>query len=145
MEGSAFDRWTRRRFGRLAGSVISALLGWSAAADARKTRKRKKRCKELSASCTPGGVRKCCGDLNCDKTGTDIPLFLCCKREGQPCDANTHCCGETSRCSTNGCDNPVRVCCGVEGAPCEVDCDCCEGWNCECAGFACERFACKAP
>ena len=145
MDGWRFDRWTRRRFGFLAGGVVTAIFGLPAGADARKKRRRKKRCKKLSVSCTPSGARKCCGDLACDKTGADIPLFLCCKREGQPCDADVRCCGETSRCSTNGCDNPVRVCCGVEGAPCEIDCDCCEGWNCECTNPSCERFACKAP
>ena len=144
MDEFQFDRWTRRRVGSLAGGAAAAFFGLRARADARK-KHRTKRCKKLSASCTPGGARKCCGDLRCDTTGTDLLAILCCKREGQPCDASGHCCGEARRCNTNGCDNPVRVCCGVEGAPCTIDCDCCEGWNCECADLACERFICKAP
>jgi hypothetical protein len=92
MDGSTFDCWTRRRFGHLAGSTVSVLLGWSAAADARKNRKRKKRCKKLGDSCKPGGKRRCCGKLRCDKTLASSPTVRCCKGEDESCEEHIECC-----------------------------------------------------
>ncbi|MGH2618030.1 MAG: tail fiber domain-containing protein [Thermomicrobiales bacterium] len=93
MDGSRFDRWTRRRFGRLAGGAAAALFG-SATADAKKKRRRKKRCKKLGDTCTPGGKRRCCGNLRCDKTLVGNPSVLCCKGEGESCGGHIDCCDD---------------------------------------------------
>lgn len=102
MAGSGFDRWTRRRFGTLAGSAVSSLLGWTAAADVKKKRRRKKRCKRLGDPCKPNGKRRCCGRLRCDKTLASNPSVFCCKGESESCGAHIECCDEL------GC--PSRTC-----------------------------------
>jgi hypothetical protein len=91
MDGSGFDRWTRRHFGHLAGSAIAALVGL---ADADAKQKRRKRCKKLGDPCTPGGKRRCCQSLRCDKTVSGKSLLLCCKGEGASCGDHIECCDD---------------------------------------------------
>lgn len=131
MNAYHFKRWTRRSLGWLAGGMAGALLGRVTPDDAGagKTRRRR-RCKRLGSSCRTRGKTRCCGNLRCEITFDSSPSDVCCKREGETCDADIDCCGERGRCRTNGCDNPATVCCGVIGAPCVIDCDCCEGFNC---------------
>lgn len=130
MDGVWFDRWTRRRVGLVAGGVVAALKGRSGRDGVAAGKRRKKRCKRLGDRCTQGSKRKCCNGLRCDLTFDSSPDAVCCKREGELCDAESECCHERRRCRTNGCSNPDLACCGVIGAPCQIDCDCCEGFNC---------------
>jgi hypothetical protein len=95
MDGQGFDRWTRRRWGSLAGSAIAALFGWTAAEVAGKDgkKRRKRRCKRLGETCRPGGKRTCCGELACDATGIDGQLpKVCCRSLGKPCSKPRECC-----------------------------------------------------
>jgi hypothetical protein len=94
MDASGFDLWTRRRFGPLAGGAVAALFGLTAAVDAKRKRRRRKRCRKLGDPCTPGGKRKCCGHLRCDKTVAGNPSVLCCKGEGESCGAHIECCDD---------------------------------------------------
>ncbi|MFN8590208.1 MAG: hypothetical protein U0031_02020 [Thermomicrobiales bacterium] len=130
MDGAVFDRWTRRRFGLAAGGMVAALTRRGEPDDTVARKRRKIRCKRLGDRCTPGSKRKCCKDLKCDLTFASSPDAVCCKQEGEICQADGECCDIRRRCRTNGCSNPDLACCGVTGAACVVDCDCCEGFNC---------------
>ena len=108
MDGPEFDAWTRRRFGLAAGGALAALSGSieTAAKKNKKKRKNKKRCRKLQQRCTPGGKRKCCGDLRCavHSANAGIQTF-CCKTEGKSCSDAGDCCDPlgcnpvTSQCS----------------------------------------------
>lgn len=108
MDGPAFDAWTRRRFGLAAGGALAVLHGSieTAAKTHKKKRKKKKRCRKLQQPCTPGGKRKCCGDLRCavHSANAGVQTF-CCKTEGKACSDASDCCEPlscnpvTSQCS----------------------------------------------
>ncbi len=120
---------TRRRFGVAATGLavaIAALRG-SSPIDA-KNRKRKKRCKRLRVTCTPGGKRKCCNELRCGEVPTQ-PGFFCCKRPHTPCDTLIECCGNRICATVDGLTG--TFCCGnLNTTPCKIDEDCCTGFGC---------------
>jgi hypothetical protein len=99
MDGSAFDAWTRRRFGLAAGGVAASLLAlaYSPGAQAKKKRKKRKRCRQLRAACSPGSKKKCCKAFRCLPTTFMGSDFRCCKDLDAPCGADDECC--TSNCS----------------------------------------------
>jgi hypothetical protein len=115
MDDTRFDAWTRRRFGLATGGGIAALLGLAASevAEAKKNKKkRKKRCRKLGRGCNPGGKRKCCGKLKCDRISFEpSPKTRCCRKAGQPCGDDLDCCENLC------CPLPVGVC----SAQCESD------------------------
>ena len=71
-----------------------------------KKKKRKKRCRKLNAACTPGGKRKCCGELRCDRLVVNSPAqMFCCKTEGKTCsndDEKPPECCDGLECSVSG-------------------------------------------
>ena len=84
MPDTAFDRWTRRRFGQAAGALIAApvLAGAALPAAAKKHHKKKKKkclkeadgqCQAKSADCNPYGS-KCCDCLKCE-VSPDSPFY----------------------------------------------------------------------
>ena len=85
MPDTAFDRWTRRRFGQAAGALIAApvLAGAALPAAAKKHHKNKKKkkclkeadgqCQAKSADCNPYGS-KCCDCLKCE-VSPDSPFY----------------------------------------------------------------------
>jgi hypothetical protein len=92
MKSSRFDSWTRRRFGLAAGGALAALtrLASPEAADAKKT-KTKKRCRKVGQVCRQSGKRKrCCSGRLCERF--DGQNFRCCKPLDQPCSAGGECC-----------------------------------------------------
>lgn len=91
MDGSPFDRWTRRRFG-LAGGGLAALLALGRLKGTGGKKRGKKRCRKLLQSCSSGGKRKCCGKLRCGVT--DVGFNRCCKRLDAPCAKKDECCTE---------------------------------------------------
>lgn len=94
MDGLRFDAWTRRHLYLATGGALASLvtLGSLPEAEAKKRRK-KKRCRKLGATCTPGAKRKCCKNLRCDNVGLDSILqTFCCHDEGQSCIEETDCC-----------------------------------------------------
>ena len=95
MDGSRFDRWTRRRFGHVAGITLAALLGCPApqAATAKRKRRRKQRCTRPGDRCTRGGKSKCCRGRLCAPTDVDRQRKpVCCQDEGEPCRTADDCC-----------------------------------------------------
>jgi hypothetical protein len=114
MDGPGFDRWTRRRFGRVATGFAAstlAVLGLAETeANKRKRKRRKKRCKRHLQPCQKGGKRKCCGDLLCDvPSGEMADQTVCCKPLGKPCSKRSDCCAD--------------LCCeGEEGSVCQTLC-----------------------
>jgi hypothetical protein len=97
MDGPTFDLWTRRRVGLSAGSAVATLLGWTNAA---KSRRRKKRCKQVGVVCKPGSTRKCCRSLLCQEIA-DLSGTRCCRKEGARCGGNGECC-EPLTCGNHG-------------------------------------------
>jgi hypothetical protein len=93
MDGSQFDRWTRRRFGLAAGGILATLFGATTPrAEARKTR-RKKRCAKLGYACRSDSKRKCCKGLTCDLADLDSgAVTVCCRSEGRSCQTPEDCC-----------------------------------------------------
>jgi hypothetical protein len=90
----------------LAGSVLGSLLTFDEAVVAKRKRK-KKRCKNLGDGCTPGGKRKCCGELICSTIGKGIGLEgpeRCCKQPGEPCTVFDDCC--SAFCLNDGAGTP---------------------------------------
>lgn len=81
MPDTAFDRWTRRRFGQAAGALIAApvLAGAALPAAAKKHHKKKclkeadGQCQAKSADCNPYGS-KCCDCLKCE-VSPDSPFY----------------------------------------------------------------------
>jgi hypothetical protein len=118
MDGPQFDAWTRRRFGLAARGLAVSAFGLAAMTQATaKKKRRRKRCKKLLATCTPGGKRKFCGDLRCARsifnTGTHTQ---CCQTEGKPCrlDVPFECCdglacGGDSRCTPTPSDRAIKA------------------------------------
>ena len=107
MDGPGFDRWTRRRVGRLAGGFAVAALAVPGVTDseagqnARKRKRRKKRCKRLHDPCQVGGKRKCCGDLRCRTSSLNAGIHtFCCRTEGKPCANEADCCDPFLCCPT---------------------------------------------
>lgn len=59
----------------------------------RKNDRKKERCKQLGDGCTPGGKRKCCGELTCSTySATGVVPPRCCKEPGEPCTKFDDCC-----------------------------------------------------
>jgi hypothetical protein len=109
MDGLEFDAWTRRRFGLAVGGAVAALAGLDATTA---KKKRKKRCKRLGEGCKPGGKRKCCGQLRCDRPGSDsVDRPLCCKTAGKSCSDSLDCC-------------LGLLCCGVSARTCQPPIGC---------------------
>jgi hypothetical protein len=99
MEGSRFDRWTRRRVGKGAAGLLGALAGqWALPeAEARHRKKHKKnRCIKLAKACVQGH-KPCCKNLACEDFGRPTD-FRCCKTEGYACsnDREDECCPDLS-------------------------------------------------
>lgn len=95
MDETRFDAWTRRRFGLAAGGIaaLPGLFGPGIAHAGKGKKQRKKRCKKLGAGCKPGGKRRCCGSLKCDRIHFDpSPKTRCCRRKDQPCAGHDDCC-----------------------------------------------------
>lgn len=93
MDDARFDAWTRRRFGLAAGGVAATVLGLAGIGEAQTKKKRKKRCKTLGAGCMPGGKRRCCGSLRCDRISFSASSKTrCCRKRDQPCADSDECC-----------------------------------------------------
>ncbi|MGH2618031.1 MAG: hypothetical protein ACRDJC_22615 [Thermomicrobiales bacterium] len=129
MDGSRFDLWTRRRFGRLAGGTLAALLGAIAPqkTEAKKRRKKKRRkppqqrCQSTRQACSTSGEPRCCGSLVCDDNGC-VGDPVCLQSEGGPCGDGCDCrlgleCSERT-------GNTCRQC-SLPQMPCESAADCC--------------------
>jgi hypothetical protein len=102
MNESRFDAWTRRRFGLAASGFAATALGLVGSENAATKKKRKKRCKKLGAGCKPGGKRRCCKNLRCDRIAFEpSPRKRCCRRIDQPCADNHDCCANLC-CSPSG-------------------------------------------
>lgn len=106
MEGSRFDRWTRRRFGTTAAGLLGTILALQAVpeADARhrkKKRRKRNRCLDLAKACTQSH-EQCCGKLECQDFGRPTG-FRCCKPEGASCSKNRNdeCCPDLT-CDSGG-------------------------------------------
>lgn len=93
MDGSRVLIWTRRRFGVVLGGSLGAALGLAnlAGTGAKKKRRKKKRCRKVQATCTPGAKRRCCKGLTCDEV-IDLAGTFCCRLTGDPCIDNEDCC-----------------------------------------------------
>ena len=106
MDGTSFDRWTRRRVGVAAGGLAGVLL--SATGLGEVAAKKKKCCLPVRATCSSDS--QCCKGSVCgQRVGIDT-ISVCCVPDGQPC-TNTpgsqlECCG-SSECS------PELVCAPV--------------------------------
>jgi hypothetical protein len=92
MDESRFDAWTRRRFGATVSGALTALISLAGVNDseAKKKRKKKKRCRKLGKTC--GGKRKCCGSLPCE-TIDGLSGKRCCHQSGESCSGEEDCCG----------------------------------------------------
>jgi hypothetical protein len=116
MDGSTFDRWTRRRVGLLAGGVVAALLRLSAldALAARKRRKKKKKrhgksagatCKATDEICT--GPEECCSGACANLPSSETAV---CRRE--TCVMASEDCLTHGDCCAGGCSDNLKVCFG---------------------------------
>jgi uncharacterized small protein (DUF1192 family) len=140
MDGSTFDRWTRRRFGHLAGGAAAALLGSATAADAKKTCK-KIRCRTLLETCQPDSTKQsCCQGLNCDPVEGQGVGLRCCLGRRQRCQESSQCCGTTICLGITGLAG--TRCCGAGGQFCYETADCCSGYVCD--GIACAAIGDRA-
>jgi hypothetical protein len=137
MDSLRFDAWTRRRIGLATGGMAAFIISAIAPGglNARKKRKKKKRCKKVTQSCKTGKhKRRCCNGLRCDQV-EDLDGRHCCR----PLQAT---CGETNECCLNffcGMVNelpPGTHCCGGSQVPCTEDADCC--FNNPCTDGLCE-------
>lgn len=82
MPDTAFDRWTRRRFGQAAGALIAApvLAGAALPTAAKKHHKKKKKCLKIEDGqcqgignpCNPYGS-PCCDCIKCRQTEEEVP------------------------------------------------------------------------
>jgi hypothetical protein len=102
MDAKRFDRLTRSlkdassRRALLQGVATTTVglvtLQFDREAEAKKNRKRKKRCRRLGQSCSPAGKRKCCkrNGVICDDTA--LNRFRCCEAAGASCAAASECC-----------------------------------------------------
>jgi hypothetical protein len=133
MDGSGFDRWTRRRFGWAAGGLTAAGLGLVAPARGKARNNKKKckkvRCRDLLQLCEPSSKeRSCCQGLNCDPIDGQGMELLCCLGRRQPCQVSSQCCGKTICLNIPGLIGPR--CCGAGGQNCTSNADCCSGFEC---------------
>src|SRR4051794_8771672 len=94
MPDTAFDRWTRRRIGQVAGALITApILGAASPAGARHHHKKKKKdknkdkdsgclreadgqCEPVGSYCNPEGS-PCCDCLGCEQIDDEFQSYLC--------------------------------------------------------------------
>jgi hypothetical protein len=127
MDGSQFDAWTRRRFGRAAGGVAGVLLARGGAPDAEAQKKRG--CKKLGDSCKPGARRKCCKDQGLQCRPDDLGQHRCCRKGGTSCSVASQ-----AKCCSGECIGGLCAC-KTAGLACDVDRRCCSG---RCVGFTCE-------
>jgi hypothetical protein len=136
MDGLRFDRWTRRQFGRVAGSVAGLLFATTALEEpaARKRRKKKRKkapasppsppgvtCREQREACGSAVEEPCCGGLVCDDN-TCVGDPICVQDGGGPCSDRCDCrlgfeCSERA-------GNTCQVC-ALPEMPCETHADCC--------------------
>jgi hypothetical protein len=126
MDGSRFDAWTRRRFGLAAGGAIGSLLGLhDVEPDDAEAKKRKRRCRKLGQSCTPGGRRKCCKKrgLSCQIFEEGSDARRCCRKGNEVCTDDSDCCSQDC---VDG-----RCACKSNGMTCFADPVCC---SLKCAG-----------
>lgn len=103
MDDARFDVWmkvlaggeNRRQILRTLTAGVSGLaaswLGFGAIEAKNKRRKRKKRCKRVTDSCTPGGKRKCCNTLMCGRL-LGVSGRRCCRGAGASCVSGDECC-----------------------------------------------------
>jgi hypothetical protein len=86
MNASRFDRWTRRRFGHVAGSAIAAFFGLTVAAGTKRKRKRRRK---QRFSCSACADNESCAGRRC------VSLARICAAEDDSCATGEHrLCGE---------------------------------------------------
>lgn len=127
MDDRRFDFWTRRRFGLAAvglGVALPGLIG-PGAADARKRKKRRNRCRKLLQICHPGGKKRCCKGLRCDEAKLPRDGYSCCRNYQAICESESECCNSLRCLSAVGLEG--TRCCSAFGFPCFEDSDCCLG------------------
>jgi hypothetical protein len=128
MDGTRFDRWTRRRFGAAAGGFAAFLLGPDARRDIAAKKGKKTRCRSLLQTCSPTKKENhCCSGLNCDPIH-DFTGLRCCYGRQHPCNDGGVCCGNTVCLPVDGLVG--KVCCGTGAAFCRSNQDCCSGLVC---------------
>jgi hypothetical protein len=81
VKAQRFDAWTRRRFGLVAGGLLTLLGGWSAAAE-RGNQQGETCCRALLTRCRPGNTPKCCKGTRCKSVKGE---HICCKPAGKTC------------------------------------------------------------
>ncbi|MFN8590207.1 MAG: hypothetical protein U0031_02015 [Thermomicrobiales bacterium] len=124
MDGPAFDRLTRRRFGLLSGGSLAVLAALAArdGAHSRKRRKHKRKrvCQRIGQTCGIDQGEGCCGSLVCDdNTCAGDPI--CVQDQDGPC--NDICdCRLGLQCSerTGTCRQ-----CSLLQTPCQSSEECC--------------------
>jgi hypothetical protein len=143
MDGSQFDRWTRRSVGLAMGGAAVVLLGMGEPreVDARKKHKNHGRkghkhpeeiCHGAMQSCQSSGTKgRCCDGLRCESNGL-TPETRCCAPVRAACASALECCGLL------GCQGmsfvPGTYCCKLERDACigeGSDSDCCGGLYCQ--------------
>lgn len=142
MDGSGFDRWTRRHFGQLAAGLVAALTGSTAVPDIRARKKRRKRkrkppkiCRSLREECGSDAEEQCCGGLACDDN-TCVSDPVCLQPDGGSCSDSCDC-----RLGLNCSDRARNTCrqCSLPQQPCETADDCCNNAS------ACATNSCFGP
>ena len=128
MDGSRFDAWTRRRFGLAAGGLAGSLLSLIGIgpddAQARKGKKKKRRCKKLGQPCKPTGKRKCCKGkgLACYPPVEGPGGRRCCLRGQESCKTDDECCHGTCTDNLCACKTNGMPCGGVDELCCSLSC-----------------------
>lgn len=142
MNASHFDGWTRRRFGLTAGGTVAALLGLAPRrdADAKKGKKRKRRCRKLEKPCSK--KKRCCRGSRCAQSAT-YGRKVCCHAYGQPCPRQgSECCGDLACGMIEGLPPEDIRCCGGPGRRfgdgCKSNQDCCLFHECNTSSGECE-------
>ena len=100
MDGSRFDAWTRRGFGRAAGGAAAVLIGLAGGSDAGAADR--VRCRKVSRACS--AQRPCCGDLTCGRSVIREGKF-CCRKGTASCQDSKDCCAP-ALCTDNVCKVP---------------------------------------
>ena len=84
MDGTQFDRWTRRRRIAAAGRIASFWLGNGARSDAASEKGKKSRCRSLYRRALRQKENRCCSGLSCDPIHAFTGL-RCCYGRQHPC------------------------------------------------------------